>query len=81
MSNVVELPRATLSDISNVLRSIADCIDDGNYGDVRLAGVILENSESKISLFGGGGACDSYRMLALMELGKAQLIKQHSGES
>lgn len=79
MGNVVELPRATLSDISNVLRSIADCIDEGNYGEVRLAGVILENAESEILLFGSGGACDSYRMLALMELGKAQLIKRHSG--
>lgn len=80
MINVVELPRHTLSDISRVLRAVADCIDDGEYGDVRLCGIILENAELKINLFGGGGACDQYRMLALMELGKDQLIRQHRGE-
>lgn len=81
MSNVVELPRHTLSDISRVLRSIADCIDDGECGEVRLGGVILESSDLKIHLFGAGGACDHYRMLALMALGKDQLIRQHRGEA
>lgn len=81
MSKVVELPRATLANISRVLRAIADSIDDGEYGEVILGGVILENSHGNIEIFGAGGACDTYRMLALMALGKDQLIKQHRGDA
>lgn len=81
MSKVVELPRATVANISRVLRAIADSIDDGEYGEVILGGVILENSHGNIEIFGAGGACDTYRMLALMALGKDQLIKQHRGDA
>ncbi len=72
-SNVIELPRATLSDISHVLRSIADEIDAGTYGDASMAVLVLETGDNEIECFGAGGGADHYRGIAILHKGLNKL--------
>lgn len=74
MNKVVELPRATLSDIPRVLRAIADEIENGNYGTVVAGLVTLENNNGVLEIF-GAGAADGYRALSLT-VGTQQILAQ-----
>ncbi len=71
-NNVVELPKATLTDISFVLRSIADQIDAGAYGAATMAILVLE-ADGEIECFGAGGGADHYRGIALLHKGLNKL--------
>lgn len=71
--NVVELPKATVSDIPRVLRSIADEIEAGAYGKVTDA-VVVVNGEQGVATFGAGLA-EYYRAIALFQLGIAKMTK------
>lgn len=74
MNKVVELPRATLSDIPRVLRAIADEIENGNYGTVVAGLVTLENNNGVLEIF-GAGAADGHRALSLT-VGTQQILAQ-----
>lgn len=76
MTNVVELPQASLQSVSYVLRCIADEMDRGTYGEVSMGVLVIENKNYKRLVFNGGGA-DFYRSLALLEIGSALLIQQN----
>lgn len=73
MSNIHELPLATLESSSKVLRCIADEIERGEYGKVEMAALVIRNSEGKVSTFGAGGA-DFYRAISLFHLGISHLL-------
>ena len=77
---LVSMPENHLQNIPLVLRSIADCIEDGDYGEIKVGGVIIETVTGKIELFGAGRSCDHYRMLALLTLAEDKMIRQHRGE-
>lgn len=73
MSNpkIVLLDRATIESASSVLRAIADQIDEGRYGQVSAAVVVLDGDE--IALFGSGDA-NQYKTVWLLERAKAELL-------
>lgn len=73
MGQLVELPRATLADVPNVLRNIADCMEQGKYGDVVSAVLIVEGDNLEVFW---AGAADFYRALALFRLAEHHLIKR-----
>lgn len=73
MSNVISLPKATISDISQVLRSIADEIDAGVYGEASMAVLVLECGDGEIECFGAGGGADHYRGIAMLHKGLNKL--------
>lgn len=75
MRNISELPQATLEKVSNVFRSIADAMDDNEYGSVTMAAVVIRNADGKIETFGAGGA-DFYRAIALFNLGIDNVIRK-----
>ena len=72
---VVKMPDHPLTEIPNVLRRIADEIEAGNYGEIEMAGVVMENDSGDIETF-GAGKTDFYRgytlfskaMKAMLEL-------------
>ena len=72
---VVKMPDHPLTDIPNVLRRIADEIEAGSYGEIEMAGVVMENDSGDIETF-GAGKTDFYRgytlfakaMKAMLEL-------------
>lgn len=75
MSNITELPQATLESVSKVLRCIADEVDAGEYGNVTMAALVIRNADGKVQTFGAGGA-DFYRGMALFQLGIADIISK-----
>ena len=74
MTKVVELPRATLSDIPRVLRAIADEIENGTYGTVVAGLVTLEKNTGVLEIF-GAGAADGHRAISLV-VGTQQILTQ-----
>jgi hypothetical protein len=68
-----ELPATTLSDISRVLRAIADEIDDNVYGPVTAAVVVLQADQ--IETF-GAGAADHYHALGLLFKGQLAIAEK-----
>ncbi len=76
MSNIAELPQVTLSDISRVLRAIADELDNGLYPNAANILVILEERNHSVHLFGGGGT-DYYRAMTLLTRGQHKLVDQN----
>ena len=72
---VVKMPDNPLTDIPNVLRRIADEIEAGSYGEIEMAGIVMENDSGDIETF-GAGKTDFYRgytlfakaMKAMLEL-------------
>ena len=79
MSNVVELPQATLESVPKVLRAIADEIERGDFGKVEMAALVMKNSNGQISAFGAGGA-DFYRAITLFNMGINYLLNGDQGE-
>ena len=79
-ATIYELPRRTLADIPSVLRSIADQMEAGDYGEAEGAVLVLENTEGEIRTFGAGSA-DWYRAFALLHLGLEHLARQRDDES
>lgn len=79
MTNVVELPRATLEDVPTVLRAIADRIEAHAYGTPVNAVVVLECQDEglRIEVFGAGAFNEVQRSLGLLALGSAQLAADH----
>ena len=69
---LVEFTKATLSDVPRVLRSIADTIEQGEYGEVTMAVVAIEGGDKCIETFGAGSA-DYYRAIALFNLALAKM--------
>lgn len=80
MSNVIELTKATLSDIPRILRSIADQMEAGDYGNVVAGIVVLEESPGKLHLF-GGGAADDHRAVSLIAGAQQIMIQRTYGRS
>lgn len=75
MSNIYELPRATLADIPRVLRAIADEMEAGKYGKTQAAVVVLEDENGVLNMF-GGGAADYYRGIALLGLASHSMKRE-----
>jgi len=73
MSNVHELPQATLESVPKVLRAIADEIEKGDHGRVDMAALVIKNSDGNVNAFGAGGA-DFYRAIALFNMGINYLL-------
>lgn len=79
MSNLYELPKATLADIPGVLRAIADSMEAGEYGPVQMAALVTEDETGNIRVFGAGGA-DYYRAMALFQFGIENLLAKRGRE-
>ena len=45
---VVKMPDHPLTDIPNVLRRIAEGIENGNYGEIEIAGLVMQNDSGDI---------------------------------
>jgi len=71
-----ELPQVVVADISRVLRSIADEIEAGEYGQVYTAAIVLRNHDGVVHTFGGGGGIDNDRAVALFTRGIAELLER-----
>ncbi len=72
-AELVELPRKTLMDVPRVLRSIADQIEVGEFGEVLSAVVVIESD--RIHTFGAGLA-DFHRALGLLFRGQLHMAKE-----
>jgi hypothetical protein len=79
MSNLLLLDKHTLQDIGAVLRSIADAIDEGEYGKIHMGALVLEDEVGNVRTFGMGGA-DYYRAMAMFQFGIANLIAKRGEE-
>jgi hypothetical protein len=79
VSNIVELPQATLESIPKVLRAIADEIERGEYGKVDMAALVVKNTSGDIQAFGAGGA-DLYRAVTLFHMGINFLLNGEDNE-
>ena len=79
MTNIYELPKATLSDVPAVLRAIADEMETGKYGAIAMAALVMEDEFGNIRTFGAAGA-DYYRAMALFHLGIENLLAKRGRE-
>lgn len=70
MSNVIQLAPMINGNIPNTLRAIADCMEQGEYGNIKAGVMVLETDNSALELFGLGPE-DKHRALAI--LGGAQI--------
>ena len=61
---VVKMPDHPLTDIPNVLRTIAEGIENGNYGEIEIAGLVMQNDSGDIETF-SAGITDFYRAYTL----------------
>ena len=71
---VVKMPDNPLTDIPNVLRRIADEIEAGSYGEIEMAGVVMENDSGDIETF-GAGKTDFYRGYTLFAKGMKAMLE------
>jgi hypothetical protein len=78
-AKLYEVPKATLQDISRVLRAIADEIDAGAYGKTTGLAIVMEEDNGNVRTFGAGNA-DYYRAFALFHLGIEHLLSQRGRE-
>lgn len=76
--NVIELPKATISDIPRVLRAIAAEIEAGDYGKTVAATLVIESDANEVKVF-GAGVTDFHRGISLLTLGKEKLLRTWSG--
>jgi len=77
LSNVVELPQATLEDVSKVLHAIAEGIRTGEYGRVQMDALVIQNETGEVITFGMAGGADFYRAVALFNMGIIHLMDTH----
>jgi hypothetical protein len=78
-AKIYELPQATLQNVANVLREIANEIDAGSFGNIHMAAIVLEEDTGAIRTFGGGGA-DYYRAMSMFNLGIANLVARRGSD-
>jgi hypothetical protein len=64
--NIVELPKSILADTANVMRKIAEEIENGVYGEIKAGYFILENELGEIETFGSGASDYRYGFSLLM---------------
>lgn len=70
-AQIYELPAATLENVADVLRAIADEVEAGKYGPACAAVVIVDADD--VYCFGAGDAA-CYKALYLMERAKRILV-------
>lgn len=80
MSKIHKLDSAILSDIPNVLRAVADAMEQGSYGKVTAGVMVIETDQHKLELF-GFGAAEKHRAISLMAGGQQILIQRLFGVS
>lgn len=73
------LDRHTLQDVPNVLRSIADQMESGEYGTTQLGALVIEDDIGNVRCFGLGGA-DYYRAIAMFHMGIENLMTKRGRE-
>jgi hypothetical protein len=78
MSNIYKLDTAQLSDIPKLLRSMADHIEEGTYGNVVAGVVVLEDNTNQLTLFGLGAATD-HRSVSILAGAQQTLIQKTFG--
>lgn len=78
-AEIYELPQTTLQDVAGVLRAIADEIDAGAFGEIKMAALVMEDEHGNIRTFGAAGA-DYYRAMALFTLGIENLLAKRGRE-
>jgi hypothetical protein len=76
---VHELPQATLQDAYTVLRTIADEVEQGEYGKVQNGIVVLEDALGNVRTFGLCGT-EYYRAFAMLHLGIENLLSKRGRE-
>lgn len=70
MNKIVELPKAERKEVPAILRTIADVIERGEYGDITHGTVILETNKREVQLFcAGAGNNDYYRVITNLQKG------------
>lgn len=75
-----ELPRATIQNVAECLRAIADEIESGAYGEIHGTALVLEDADGGIRTFGAGHA-DYYRAMALFNLGIENLLAKRGRDN
>lgn len=77
--NVVELKRQGWRDAPKTLRVIADDIENGSFGDVRVAGLVLLSDDvdsPRVTVFGMGPNGELLQVLAGLVLGQSVLTDE-----
>ena len=69
--NVVDFTGGNLRDIPKCLRTIADEIENNQYGNVTAMAIVMEASDDFVSL--GLGTADQLRCVGLLHMGIAAL--------
>lgn len=75
---VLSFPKGDVSDVSNALRSLADAIDDGEYGDAHLVSWVVDCGDGQISV-GAAGVSASPGAEAHLLFAIAQRKLEHGG--
>jgi cephalosporin hydroxylase len=78
-AEIVSLATHTLQDVPNVLRAIADQMEAGEYGEVQLGAVVVEDAIGNVRCLGLGGA-DYYRAIAMFHMGIENLMTKRGRE-
>lgn len=78
MTNLVKLDSAVLADIPNVLRSIADELEAGEYGQITAGVVVLQEQSNALNLF-GLGAADQHRAVAILAGATQTMVQKTMG--
>lgn len=73
--NIVDFPYKNLNDIPAMLRKFADAAENGDYGYLRTAFLIVENDDD-VEYFGWGNADDPLRNIGLLHLAVEAMMKQ-----
>lgn len=61
--NVVQLQQTNFRDIAATLRRVADGIEQGDYGDVECAALVLTGQQTDVFHMGNGGVADAMMCL------------------
>lgn len=69
--NIHVLDRPGLADIPGLLRSIADSVETGKFGDVGSCALVLDGDN--LEVFGLGGPANSHTTHYLLALGQRKL--------
>jgi len=72
MSNVIQLGAERVKTVAEMLRTIADELEAGEYGEVRNGALVLDCET--VEMFGLGGA-DKYVAHYLLTLGASKLLE------
>ena len=76
-TKVSALPIGNLMDIADMSRRFADEVNDGEYGEVRRAIVVVQGEDGALTIIGWGDSSSPFELMGICEAAKLQAFADY----